>query len=153
MLSLSTAASPPPPPPPPPRLLLCCYAITSAPAASRRGSEEIPLTRQKAAGSTRTSPTERPALFGRARPAIDPGEGREKSGRCKGKARTGGGGDKIHMERRGERKGRRGDVRTHGKAPWADLWRPDTGCWAQTRSPPLAGSSQRVSGPAALILG
>lgn len=87
----------------------CCVAMRSHHRQQHLAEpppKERPLTRQKAAGNTRTSPQRVPgSFFWRARPGMDPGEGREKSGRCEGKARTGGGGDKIHMERGGKEKG------------------------------------------------
>lgn len=104
-LSPSTAASPPPPP-----RLLGCYAITSPPPASRRASKDIPLTRQSTAGS-KDEPTES------GRPLGEPGRraSRRRAGRRVGmqrQARTGEGGDKIHMERGIEKGGGEMHTRT-----------------------------------------
>lgn len=54
---------------------------------------------------------------------------------------------------RGGKKREEGRCTNTQKAPWSDLWRPDTGCWAQTRFSLLADISHRLSGLASLILG
>lgn len=133
-------------PPPPPRLL-CCYAITSPRAASRRALRDSPWLGKRNQGRAPRVP----GPFWRARPAIDPEQRREKSGDAKGR----------HAREEEETKytWREGKKREEGrcantqKAPWSDLWRPETGCWAQPRLALPADISHRLSGLAPLILG